>query len=184
MTLSDLLFNEDIDQTSLIDECAPKSTSFVKIGGTSPNLEDISHNTGLCGSNISSINRVGDLNNGFSLGSTSSYIARSLFKEDIPYYKSYDIDGNLVIIPTRHFLLELRRQLSGEIAISRFSPEEETFYMDYNEWIDGAEKVGEYLLALQALDQWITDEVMGVSHPQLDREYTATHKWYKMLNRA
>ena len=84
-----------------------------------------------------------------------------------------------------HFLLELRRQLSGVIAdgTSTFSSSEIQFYLDYQEFTAGVVKRGNVLIAVKELDNWLLKELAGEAHPMLERDYSTTHKWRKTLTR-
>ena len=137
-------------------------------------------NGALYGATLDPIKRIGDLENVVSISTAGVFLARDLFKESVPYYREYN-DGVLEIYITYHFLRELRRQLSGDIEIdtSTFSPEEDTFYLEYQEYTEGITKYGELLLALDTLDKWLVDELQGITHPTLERDYSATHKWNK-----
>ena len=141
-------------------------------------------NGALYGGTLNPVSRIGDLENTISIGTAGAFLARDLFKESIPYYKEYN-DTGLVIYITYHFLRELRRQLSGNIVdgTSTLSPEETTFYNEYQEYQDGVIKQGELLLACISLDTWLVDEVQGKAHPILDRDYSITHPWSKTLVR-
>ena len=160
MTLTDALFNDGIA------------------------LESITSRS-LCGGTLSPIIRYGDVQNKISIGTASAHIAKNYFKESSPYYREYDAEGNLEVIPTWHFLVELRRQLSGCGAegTSTFSPEEKVFYEEFQEWQMGVTKYGELLIALEYLDDWLVDEITGTAHPELNRDYSESHPWYKILER-
>lgn len=161
VTLTDALFNGGIDSTSIS-----------------------SNKGGSCGGSLNPLKRIGDLENKISIGTAGAYLARSLVRESVPYYREYN-DNGLVIYITYHFLTELRRQLSGTISegSSNLSHEEEAFYSEYRDWSEGADKVGELLLAVQTLDEWIIDELTGIAHPELNRDYTVNHKWRKTESR-
>lgn len=135
----------------------------------------------LGGGTLAPIARVGDLENRISIGSAGAFLAKDLFKESEPYSKEYDINGVLSIYINLHFLAELRRQLSGVQAIgtSTFSNSEAKFYVEFQEYLNDVPKTGEVALALEALDDWLIEEITGATHNVLDREYAATHKWNK-----
>ena len=160
MLLKDLLFSPDVEQDTLLS-CAGS----------------------LYGANISSISRKGDLSNRISLGSASVFVAKELTKESLPYYRERTDGVVTSILPQYHFLSELRKQLSGEVTVSEFSVEEETFYTEYQEYTEGVVKTDELLLAIEALDKWLVDEVTGVAHPELIRDYGSTHQWVKLEER-
>ena len=123
----------------------------------------------------------GDLRNVVSIGSKAAYDARVMVKSGVPYYRMYDSDKVLTLGMTHHFITELRRQLSGTIDTpSMFSVEEEALYTKYLKWVDGEVLTGEDLLAATTVDKWITDEVMGVTHPIITRGYPVDHPWYKV----
>ena len=126
--------------------------------------------------------RVGDTENAISLGTAAAFIARDVFKESVPFYREYGVDG-VSILPTFHFLRGLRRQLSGDIEFgtSTFSPEEDTFYQLFQDWSLGTIVDGELLIAVEALDQWLVDEVTETAHPEFMRDYLEGHKWYKVI---
>lgn len=185
MTLQQLLFDEAIEQTPLVEDCGSNDLTFAKFGGLAVDAKAISSKRGaLCGGTLNPIKRIGDVKNKISLASAGVYISKGAFKEDNPYYREYQ-NGILVALPSYHFLTELRRQLSGEVLPedSMFSPEEVIFYTEYAEWTEGISKEGELLIALEALDQWIEDELMGIVHPILNRDYESTHKWSKLDER-
>ena len=141
-------------------------------------------NGALYGGTLNPISRIGDLENTISIGTAGAFLARDLFKESAPYYKEYD-DNGLTVFITYHFLRELRRQLSGDIVdgTSTFSPEEIRFYNEYQEYSNGVTKSGELLLAFEALDTWLVDELMGVGHTTVNRGYSISHPWRKTLER-
>ena len=223
MTLQQLLFDDTVDQVSLVEDCGYNDLSFVKFGGEAvadenivcPNplqfvkfgdnnvdlafmcpdrLADFKLggndavpaglvNVGLKGATVTSINRIGDLSNKMALGSAGVYMSKASLRDGSPYYRQY-IDGVLFLIPTHHFLKELRRQLSGEVTESYFGEIEQLFYEEYIDWLDGGIKEDELLLAVVTLDKWLTDEVMNVAHPELIREYSSVHKWMKLGERT
>ena len=222
--------------------------------------------SGLCGATLNPLKKIGDLQNGISIGSASAYLSSDRFKESFPYsisntsyseldpylnpdfgiiilqhlmyeypetdftpseeqfyrdyreyqlgaYKTGDLLTALELLnewlvtqvleephseerPTYttryadtyinlHFLLELRRQLAGEIeeGTSTFSKAEEQFYIDYQEYTAGVEKIGTTLTAVRELDQWLMKEINGIPHEVLNRDYSTTHKWRKTLTR-
>ena len=141
-------------------------------------------NGALKGGTLNYQKRVGDTRNTISLATAGAYIARGIFKESIPFYREYT-DNVLRLHPTYHFLTELRRHLSGEVLPedSNFSPLEVNIYNEYVEWLDGVVKVGETLQAVETIDKWLTDEIMEIEHPKLNRDYTSTHPWMKIDQR-
>ena len=98
-----------------------------------------------------------------------------------PTYNTTFID----IYINLHFLLEFRRQLSGDIAegTSTYSKAEEVFHQDYAEFTEGITKRGDTLLAVEELDSWLIDELIGVPHGMLNRDYSNSHKWRKTRTR-
>ena len=139
-------------------------------------------NGALFGGTTKPLNRYGDLENKISIGTAATYVAKKFFKEHSPYYREFTEEGALSILPTYHFIIEVRRHLSGEIqnGSSDFSPEEDKFYYkEYVPWVDGTTKYGEILLAVKALDKWLTDEVLLEEHPELNRNYEDWHPWVK-----
>jgi len=161
MLFNDILFNNALDNTKVTK-------------------------SGLCGATVNPYKRIGDLQNVISVGSVGLFNTANLIKENPPYYKEYDINGNLGVIPSLHFLVGLRRQLSGDIeaGTSTFSPEETQFYLDFQEWQMGIIKTGDLLTALEYLDNWLIDELLGNAHPTLSRSYNENNKWYKILKRG
>ncbi len=140
----------------------------------------------LDGATLKPLLRYGDLENKISIGTAGAFLARDLFKESTPYYREYAEDGTLIPRPTYHFLRELRRQLSGdaEEGTSTYSPKEILFFNKYIAHVNETEVfTGEDLLALQELDKWIIDELTNTPHEQINREYSPTHKWAKILKR-
>lgn len=139
------------------------------------------HKGALYGDTVKPISRFGDVQNAISIGTASAFVARDIFKESTPYYKEYDEDGILTIFITFHFLRGLRRQLSGDIVegTSTFSPEEAMFYWQYQEWVYGSEDWPELEQAFATLDAWLVDEIMGVAHLSVNRDYSLTHPWRK-----
>lgn len=185
MTIQSLLFNSDIDQVSLVEGCARPDLTFADFGGNAVELDKITSMDGaLCGATLSPIRRIGDTENTISLSTAGAFLAADMFKENSPYYKEYN-DGVLEVIPTWHFLIELRRQLSGDIeeGTSTFSPKEKKFFEDFQLWQLGTIYNGEYLTALEYLDDWIIDELTGAIHPTLQRDYGDNHKWNKIFER-
>ena len=138
-------------------------------------------NGALFGANIFSDSRFGDLQNKISIGTAAVAAAKNVFKENMPYSREYDENGNLQIYINLHFLKEACRQLTGNIAdgTSTFSIYESKFWNDYIEYQNDTPKSGETLLAIQALDQWFSDKIMGLPHNDLNRTYGLTHKWRK-----
>lgn len=186
MNIRELLFDPEVDQVALVEDCGSNYLGFAKPSGEDIDLEAISSKKGsLCGGGINHIKFIGDVENKVSIGSTGVFNSRDLFKDSVPYYKNDEL-SSLEVIPSYHFIRELRRQLSGDIApgTSNFSPVEEVFYTDYNEYVDGIVKDGETLVAVMALDKWLVDELTGTLHPALDRSYTDTHPWMKLGERA
>jgi len=132
------------------------------------------------GSLLQSSARYGDLENRISLDTAAMFLAKDLTKESSPYSKQYDGNGVMSVYMNLHFLTEARRQLAGEgIAASTFGPSEKLFWKEYNESQEGIVKTGELLIALTAFDQWLIDELTGVTHPVLNRNYEESHKWNK-----
>lgn len=140
----------------------------------------------LYGDTIKPISRFGDVQNAISLGTAGAFVARDFFKESMPYDREYDEEGILTIFITFHFLRGIRRQLSGDIAegTSTFSPEETLFYNQYQAWVDGAVNEPELDQAFETLDTWLVDEIMGVDHLRVNRDYTANHPWRKTEERV
>jgi len=138
----------------------------------------------LNGGTLKPVSRYGDLENKISIATAAAFLAKDLFKESNPHYVAYEVD-ELSVHMTYHFIRELRRQLSGdaEVGTSTFSPEELTFYEEYQDWTLGGVKAGSLLVALEALDTWLVDELVGNTHPELDRDYDITHPWRKTLER-
>ena len=138
-----------------------------------------------CGRDTVSNSRIGDKENRISTGTFAVYIAKSAYREHHPYYKDYT-DNILTLLPTYHFLSELRRQFSGTIASneSMFSQEEQIIYDAYNDWVFGGVYEGEVLQALETIDKWLVDEIQQLDHPELNRDYTSTHKWSKLEQRT
>ena len=136
----------------------------------------------LLGANVYANNRYGDLQNKISTGTAAVAAAKNVFKENLPYSREYDENGNLKIHMNLHFLKEARRQLAGNIAdgTSTFSVYESKFWNDFIDYQNDGVKTGETLLAVQALGQWFKDEIMDVPHEDLNRNYGRTHKWRKM----
>ena len=136
-------------------------------------------NSYLDGSTLKPKLRYGDLQNRISLGTAGVFLSKDRFKVSNPYSKEYDQDGNLTIYLNLHFLKEMRRQLSGEWTegTSTFSSAEKTFFEDYQEYQLGVSKLGDTLFAVNALDDWLLEEIMGTTHNTLDRTYTVDHKW-------
>ena len=161
MLFNDVLFNNALDKSKI----------------TSPSL---------CGGHMDNVLRIGDLQNAISVGTMGALGAANLIKEVEPYYREYDSNNNLIVIPSRHFLVGLRRQLAGDIdpTTSTFSPMEQQFYTEFQEWQMGAVKTGDLLIALEYLDDWLVDELAGNSHPKLNRNYDNTHKWNKIFKRG
>jgi hypothetical protein len=137
---------------------------------------------GLCGGTLAPVLREGDLENRISIGTAGVYLAKDFTKDSSPYTRG-TIEGVLTVYPSYHFLIELRRHLSGDVLIPNFSPAEELFYSQYQGYTEGVLYIGELLVALDALDKWLTDEVSGVAHPELTRSFSTTHKWYKLETR-
>ena len=186
MNIRELLFDPNIDQVALVEDCGSNYLGFAKPGGEATDLEAISSKKGsLCGGGVNHIKFIGDVENKVSIGSTGVFNSRDLFKDSLPYYKNDELTA-LEVIPSYHFIRELRRQLSGiiETGTSGFGPIEEVFYKDYIEHVDGDTKYDETLIAVLALDKWLVDEVTGTLHPAIDREYTDTHPWMKLGERA
>lgn len=138
-------------------------------------------NGALYGATLKPKSRYGDVQNKISLGSAAAFLAKDRFKENNPFSRQYDDLGNLSIYINLHFITEVRRQLSGteEAGTSTFSPEELTFWNEFIEYQNDVVKTGELLQALEALDDWLVDEVMGVAHGDLNRDFATTHKWRK-----
>ena len=188
MTLQALLFDEEVDQTALVEGCARPDLTFATFGGEAVELDKVTSMDGaLCGATLNPIKRIGDIQNTVSLSTAGMYLSADRFKESSPYYREYDVDGNLEILITVHFLLELRRQLAGDIedGTSTFSPKEKKFYEDFQLWqLGDTTYLGIELAALEALDNWLVDELVGNPHPTLDRTYNeVTHPWRKTLER-
>jgi len=127
--------------------------------------------------------RYGDTQNKLSIGTVAAYATGTLVREHAPYNREYAEDGTLTIIPTYHFIAELRRQLSGDIVVgtSGFSAAEEQFYKDYVEWVDGTTKYGEILVAVVVTDVWLTDEVSLLPHAAVNRDYEEWNPWMKLI---
>ena len=136
-------------------------------------------NGALNGATLKPVSRYGDLQNKISIGSAAVFLSKDRFKENNPYSKVYDTEGSLTIYMNLHFLAEARRQLAGneEAGTSTFSPEELKFWNEFLEYQNDILKYGELVIALEAFDDWLIDELMGTSHPELDRDYATTHKW-------
>lgn len=184
MTLRDLLFDPDTDQVSIVENCVDQYTAFAKAGAEDIEIASlVSCRGALKGGSLKNLSRYGDKQNRLSIGTASVFISKGAFREGSPYYKQY-VGDVVEIIPTYHFLLELRRQLTGEVVDSRFSDVEELFYTEYKEWNDGVVKEGLVLQAIETLDTWLIDELMGNVHPQLNRDYGSTHKWNKLEERV
>lgn len=138
----------------------------------------------LNGATLKPILRYGDLENKVSIGTAAVFLSKDRFKENNPYSKEYDVEGNLRIHINLHFIAEVRRQLAGneEPGTSTFSPEELTLWNEYQEAYEGVPKYGEVLAAIEALDRWLIDELVGISHDDLNRSYDG-HKWDKTEER-
>ena len=162
MTLRDLLFDTDVDQTSIV----------------------INDTGAHCGGTTKQVKYIGDVENKISIGTAGIYAAKDIFKDSSPYYREYS-DGVLIVLISYHFLVEVRRQMSGDVLLedSKFSPAEELFYSEYIKYINGDVKEGEVLLAVDALDKWFVDEIQVIPHPELNRTYSSTHKWMKLQER-
>jgi len=185
MLVNDVLFNNVLDRKKVICSNTDIITKTSSMFSQDVALKNMA-NPALCGGNIKSFLNIGNLQNAISVSSVGTFNTANLIKENPPYYKEYDVDGTLKVIPTFHFLVELHRQLAGAIedGTSTFSPEETQFYLDFQEWQMGAVKTGDLLTALEYLDDWLVDELVGNSHPKLNRNYDNTHKWNKIFKRG
>lgn len=139
--------------------------------------------TALNGATVAPISRYGDRLNRISLGTAGVFLAKDLFKESMPYSTTY-VDGVKYLFMNLHFLSEVRRHLAGEQteATSTFSPAELELY---NALVDKASDIS-ILDRLEepvtVLDAWLVDEIMGLPHNPLTRDYEVTHKWRKTEN--
>ena len=148
------------------------------------NLADISSSVGAsCGSSVKSINTIGDVENKISIGTSGAYLAKTSFREHPPYYREF-VGETLYVFPTYHFITEFRKEASGDVVESTFSDIENAFYKEYQEYTEGVVKEGETLLAVETFDKWLVDELTGVPHPDLNRDYAPTHKWVKLEKRG
>lgn len=127
---------------------------------------------------------ITDLCNGVSLGTNGVYVTKGLFDEHKPYVleNNEDLTGKIIVF-NYHFLKELRRQLSGEITFSQFSPAEQNLYDMYVKYLNGEDYNTNLQVMLDELDFWLTEEIQGHTHPTITRGYTDTHPWWKILTR-
>ena len=134
----------------------------------------------LYGATLAPISRKGDLKNAMSLGSASIFLAKDRFKENAPYSERYT-NGVRTVVFNLHFLAEARRQLSGteEPGTSTFSAAEARYWNVFMDYQVDALFPEEMLFSLEALDDWLVNEVTLTGQVKLDREYSETHPWRK-----
>jgi hypothetical protein len=140
--------------------------------------------TPLNGANISSVSRYGDAPNKISIGSVGVFAAKDLFKESMPFSFDIDNNGSKILTPNLHFLAEVRRQLSGveEEGTSTFGPVERIYYEEFIKYQSGIEVDALYLEGVEALDDWLIEELIEDDHFITDRIHS-TDKWYKTEDR-
>ena len=127
---------------------------------------------------------IADLCNGISTGTNSAYVAKGLLDEHTPYILENNEDNTAMIIVFHyHFLKELRRQLTGEITFSQFSPVEQDLYDNYIAYTNGEEYTVHLQDALDVLDFWLVEEIQNHTHPIVTRSYDSDHKWWKIEER-
>ena len=120
-----------------------------------------------------------DLANRFSTKSIAMFTSKILFDEHVAYTIE-TIGGDTIIVLNTHFIRELRRQLSGDVIASEFSPYEELTYQRFQDWsyslyvLEGID-----LAIMLAIDFWLVEEIQNHLHPEITRTYTNTHKWRK-----
>lgn len=114
---------------------------------------------GLNGGSLKKYSSYGLTSSGVVLGTAAAYSAKSILSLHTPFIIYTNTDNIRVVSLDFHFVSELRRQLSGE-AVAGFSPKEQQFYTDYQTWVDGGTiSNADTLLAVQALDLWLIEEV-------------------------
>jgi hypothetical protein len=124
-------------------------------------IEDV---PGLDGASLKYFSHYGTTTSGVVLGTASTYSAKTLLAKHIPFTIHTDLLGDRIITLNFHFVVEVRRQLSGEVISSEFSASEEAFYSMYNTWVDGGlVEDTDTLLAVTALDLWLVEELQLLS---------------------
>ena len=120
-----------------------------------------------------------DLANRFSTKSIAMYTSKILSDEHIAYAIE-TIGSETIIVLNTHFIRELRRQLSGDVTTSEFSPYEELTYQRFQDWSYSLyAPTGIELAIMLAIDFWLVEEIQNHLHPEITRTYTNTHKWRK-----
>lgn len=125
--------------------------------------------------------RYGDTYNRISIGTAAGFLAADLVKESNPYTRTTDSNGDPIVVINLHFLAEVRRHLSGVEApnTSTFSPSEAALWNSYIDYLNDIPTGTISTDILEALDNWLVNEINMMEHPIIEREYMDSHKWNK-----
>ena len=93
-------------------------------------------------------------------------IVKNMLGENTPYIIE-NTNGNNATVFNYHFLREVRRHLSGDVAFSRFSEEESSLYNKYVDYLGGIDfSNSKYFSIITALDHWLLEEVRQQQHAE------------------
>jgi len=121
---------------------------------------------------IDAVGKVPASNYGVSL-------AKNIFRDNLPYVFVGDHKFEYSINFGFHFISSLRRVLSGVTGDTRFSKTENSLYNDFIDWSSGDKNfTGEREVILEELDSWLVNEIQGLPHSQMTRNYAlSTSVW-------
>jgi hypothetical protein len=105
------------------------------------------------------------------------YTAKSLFSQHLPYVVRGSVYDTLTVTFNYHFLKMLRRAFAGTTAMTQFSPEENTVYVNYQKWVGGESLGAEMDGIMVALDKWLVVEILGEQHVAFYRDTTMDTPW-------
>lgn len=184
LAIDELDFGASTDGT---DKKVTSSTAlFDKLSSTKYKAGSIRHNIGALvqktGPEFVQEGTAADLANKVSTTTSGAYIAKSLFGTHTPYiWQSVDDMEDKIVVFHFHFIVEMRRQLSGDIVSSKFSTDEQYLYDEYSAYI--MEEAYDTALdpILIALDFWIVQEIRGLTHPEIERDFNEKHSWKQLL---
>lgn len=123
-------------------------------------------------------NRLMDTRLSVAPGNYGVHIAKSIFRNHLPYSISGGYNNVYTIDFDFHFIKNLRRVLSGVTGNTQFSKEEQVLYEKYVAYLsEDVEYVGRELAVLDALDSWLVMEVEELPHDEMPRSYSAEVPW-------
>jgi len=110
-----------------------------------------------------------DLQNKTSGNTAAIFMGKSGTKEHVPFV----VEAGVTKL-NFHYIKEVRHLLSEEVTTNAFSHSEQMEYDKFLNYMDNGVETLEALL----LEQWLLDEIQGITHPTITREYKkGVHPW-------